>query len=210
MKNTLNKRLDKVEKLFMNFLEEKQKLDFPSSCIFCVADGKQKEEIYKQNLSSSWVISCDLVLQYYKEKGLKTCDHKNRLLVNESISLTDKISHLLETKSNDARNSLKLFKVLGDYLYEDNAPAKLQKIIDTVGKEWIKSLNPFDYDFGYLQQLKEHGDAARGGLSIPPNHPHIYRTQREWAKVCDCEGCKEYWVNRKNKIKQAEKELQKN
>jgi len=210
MKNTLNKRLDKVEKLFKNFLEEKQKRDFPSSCIFCVADGKQKEEIYKQNLSSSWVISSDLVLQYCKEKGMKTCDHKNRWLVAESLSLTNKISNLLQAKSNDTRNSLKLFKVLGDYLDEDNAPAKLQKIINTVGKDWIKSLNPFDYDFGYLQLLKEHGDAVRGGLMIPPNHPHIYRTQREWAKVCECEVCQEYLVNRKNKIKQAEKELQKN
>ena len=210
MKNTLNKRLDKVEKLFMNFLEEKQKHDFPTKCIFCEADGNQKEEIYTQTISSSWVIACDLVLQYCKEKGMKTCDHKNRWLVNESISLTYKIFHLLETKSNDARNSLKLFKVLEDYLAEDNAPAKLQEIINTVGKDWIKSLNPFDYDFGYLQQLKEHGDAARGGLMRPPNHPGIYRTEREWAKVCDCEGCQEYWVNRKNNIKQAEKELQKN
>jgi len=210
MKNTLNKRLDKVEKLFMNFLEEKQKRDFPTRCIFCEADGKQKEEIYTQTISSSWEIACDLVLQYCKEKGMKTCDHKNRWLVNESISLTNKISHLLETKSTDTRNSLKLFKVLEDYLAEDNAPAKLQEIINTVGKDWIKSLNPFDYDFGYLQLLKEHGDAVRGGLFIPPNHPDIYRRARDWAKVCDCEVCQEYWVNRKNNIKQAEKELQKN
>jgi len=189
-------------------LIEKEELEHPKKCIFCVADCKEKEEIYEQNPGSSWVITCDLVLQYCKEKGLKTCDHENAWLVNESLSLSSKISNLLQAKSEDKHNSLALFKVLGDYFDEDNAPTKLQEIINTVGKNWIKSLNPFDYDFGYLDLVKRRGEGVWEGKTVPPYHPNIFRTDKEWAKICNCDDCQEYWVRRKNDIEEAEKELE--
>jgi len=204
---SLDERLCCIEKLVETILEEKKERDYPKRCIFCEAGGKDKVTIYEKHPYSAWIISSDLVLQYSKEKGLKTCDHENQWLVTESLSLTFKISDLLQAKSKDKHNSLELFKVLGEYLDEDNAPAKLQEIINTVGKKWIRSLNPFDYDFGYLELVREHGEGFRDGLMVPPNHPNIFRTERKWAEVCDCETCQEYWVTKDKQIEEAEKEL---
>ena len=199
-----DERLVIIEKLVEKVLLEQQKIERPTTCIFCVVRNRNKQyDISK----SAWLIASDLVIQYCKEKGLKACDHNNEWLTNESIQLADKISNLLEAKSNNRYNSLELFKVLGDYLDEDNVPVQLQKIINTVGKNWIKSLNLFDYDFGYLAMVKEHGEGVCEGLMVPPNHPNMFRTQREWAKVCDCDECQEYWVIKNKEIEEAEKKL---
>jgi len=206
MKKTLSERLDNVEKLFVKIYSEKEKLEHPKACIFCVFSNKEKESIIPIS-NSAWLISCDLVKKYCRKKGFTTCDHNNGWLVNESVTLTYNISNLLQAKSNNRYNSLELFKVLGDYLDKDNAPKNLQKIINTVGKKWIKSLNPFDYDFGYLDLVKEHGEGIWEGKMVPPHHPNIYRTAKEWAKVCECDECQSYWVIKNKEIKEAEKSL---
>ena len=196
-----DERLVIIEKLVEEILVEKEKIDHPKTCIFCVVRNRDNQFVISK---SARLIASELVIQYSKEKGLTACDHNNKWLINESVTLSYNISHLLEAKSNDMYNSLDLFKVLGDYLDRDNAPVQLQKIINTVGKNWIKSLNPFDYDFGYLQQVKEHGEGVWEGLMVPPSHPNIYRTAKEWAKVCDCDECQEYWVRKNKKIEEAE------
>lgn len=222
---TVDDRLDKIEKKITDNLISEKEWEPPKRCIFCRGYDFQKKVFTNMVLCSSpnayeegdrkvyyghipEIISGELVRQYCRVNGITGCDHNIDWLVEDASEIIEKIADLLECKSEKKYNPFMLFEVLYEYVEKQNAPRILMNILNTVGKEWLHSLDPNDFDIGYTEIVNQ--GLERSVMEFPycpPLHPNIYRTAKEWAENCDCDECQSYWQDRKEELEKAIKEL---
>lgn len=217
---TADDRLDKIEKIIVDNLVPEKEWEPPKRCIFCRRYDFQKKVYTNMVLCSSpnayeegdreatydensKIIAGELVRQHCRIKGTTTCDHDNEWLVNDAFDLIETISDVIKYKAKNEYHPVRLFEVLYEYIEKQNGPRILLEILNTVGKEWIFSLNPHDFDMGYLPLLEKHGEGFGEGWIVPANHPNIYRRPSEWAKICKCDDCQRPEKIRKEELGRA-------
>jgi len=222
---TADDRLDNIEEAIIDNLVPTSSWEPPKRCIFCRGYDFQKKVYTNMVLcssplaysegdlsasydSNSKIIAGELVRQYCRVKGTTNCDHDNDWLVSDAFEIINNISDLIKNKAKDQNHPVRPFEVLYDYIEKQNGPRVLMEILNTVGKEWIFSLNPNDFDMGYLPLLEKHGEGFGEGLCIPPNHGNVYRRPSEWEKICNCDDCQRPERIRKEELENAIKGLE--
>jgi len=217
---TVDDRLDKIEQHIIDSVVPEAEWKPPVRCIFCRRYDFQKKVYTNMVLCSSpvgyeegergatydensQIIAGEIVRQYCRIRGITTCDHDNDWLVSDAFEIIETISDVIRYKTKNEYHPEQLFGVLYEYIEKQNGPKILMEILNTVGKEWIYSLNPLDFDMGYLPLLKKRGEGFDEGWYIPPNHGTVYRRPSEWAKICKCEECQRPEKIRKEELGRA-------
>jgi len=213
---SLEERLDTLEAALTKQEEPKEP---PKRCIFCVVYNNDVIENYNVNSdgklvsikacydSNSWLIASEIVREYLRKNEISCCNHENHFLTDISIPFTKGFAKYLECKSTDKYHPLRLFEVIFEILEKETGPKILVEFLKVVGKNWIYKLDPNDFDIGYVSLLKEYGEGFNEGKSVPPYHPNIPRTRKEWAENCKCDDCQQYYVWKREELEEAEKFL---
>jgi len=211
---SLEERLDRIQEELEKKIEEEENFEPPKRCALCVKINKDKMIMENEIIChypskdrykigdwkvyygyNAWYLASELVREYLKKQEKTKCNHEE--LAEESLELVEDVRAYLTARAGDA-NPTKLIDVLKNNF--DSGPIILLELLHLVGKEWVNSLKPEDYDLGFLELYKKYGVGFYETRYVPPYHKNLWQTRAEWAKTCDCSDCQSYYVEQKESL----------